>query len=286
MSTPINTIFSWFETGDFPTQQQFQATFSSFFHKDENIPAEKIEGLSQMFEQTVSTQTIEAHFRDENAHADYLAKINAGNLNAENVNNWKTKLGISRIATVDTTPGEDDGNVFNKEQIGEFFSTVNGRVDEWSEEMTALRALLESDDLSLDEMQEVVNFIKQNRADIELLQQISIGNTTDDKVSLIADYDQWGGITLQNQFNDVVYDRIIDIESKMPVGRTYYSIAVTGDTTITHNLNTNYIICEAHDEVTGYTLPIRVRRVNLNTIDIEFDGDIQNTVQVIIKKII
>jgi len=38
-------IFSWFETGDFPTQQQFQDTFSSFWHKGEKISATAIEGF-------------------------------------------------------------------------------------------------------------------------------------------------------------------------------------------------------------------------------------------------
>jgi len=38
-------IFSWFETGDYPTEQQFQETFKSFFHRSEKIPATAIEGF-------------------------------------------------------------------------------------------------------------------------------------------------------------------------------------------------------------------------------------------------
>lgn len=143
MSTPINTIFSWFKTGDFPTQQQFQATFSSFFHKDENIPAAKIEGLSQMFEQTVSTQTVEAHFQDENAHTEHLAKKNAENIDAENVQQWRDKLNIAGNAFTDSDPGSDDGNVYNKEQIGSFFSTVNERIDGIVRPYKIYRALLQ-----------------------------------------------------------------------------------------------------------------------------------------------
>jgi len=41
----LATIFSWFETGDFPTQQQFRDTFSSFWHKSEKIDATAIEGI-------------------------------------------------------------------------------------------------------------------------------------------------------------------------------------------------------------------------------------------------
>lgn len=35
MATPINTILSWFETGDTPTQSQFAQAWTSFWHKDE-----------------------------------------------------------------------------------------------------------------------------------------------------------------------------------------------------------------------------------------------------------
>ena len=48
--TPLNTIFSWFETGDFPTQTQFKETFLSFYHKEYLIPKENIEGLQEVFQ--------------------------------------------------------------------------------------------------------------------------------------------------------------------------------------------------------------------------------------------
>ena len=41
-------IFSWFETGDFPTQQEFRDTFSSFWHKSEKIPGTQIEGSNSL----------------------------------------------------------------------------------------------------------------------------------------------------------------------------------------------------------------------------------------------
>lgn len=130
MSTPINTIFSWFETGDFPTQQQFQATFSSFFHKDEDIPAEKIQGLSQMFQGVATSESVTNHIQDPDAHAEHLTRRDASNLTSANVTEWRTKLGVNYIATVDTAPGTDDGNVYNKEQIALFLNTINNRIDD------------------------------------------------------------------------------------------------------------------------------------------------------------
>lgn len=143
MSTPINTIFSWFETGDFPTQQQFQATFSSFFHKEEPIPMENIEGLQEEFEKFPTSETIDNHMDDAEAHIEHLARRDAENLDPESVQQWKDKFGINEIATVDSGPESDDGNVYTKEQIGQFFSTVNERVDGIARPYKIYRALLQ-----------------------------------------------------------------------------------------------------------------------------------------------
>ena len=105
MATPINTIYSWFETGDFPTQAQFQASWSSFWHKDELIPFGRIDGLGALFESTLSKQIFISHVGAPEAHSDYLAKKDASNLTPANVNLWKVKLGVGdlpeNIATYD-----------------------------------------------------------------------------------------------------------------------------------------------------------------------------------------
>lgn len=104
MATPINTIYSWFETGDFPTQAQFQASWSSFWHKDETIPMTNISGLSDQFGKFVLGSTFNTHLSDQNAHP-YFAKKDASNLTPTNVNDWKAKLGVGdlpeNIATYD-----------------------------------------------------------------------------------------------------------------------------------------------------------------------------------------
>lgn len=104
MATPINTIYSWFETGDFPTQAQFQASWSSFWHKDEAIPMTNISGLSDQFGRFVLVSTFNSHLNDQNAHP-YFAKKDASNLTPTNVNDWKAKLGVGdlpeNIATYD-----------------------------------------------------------------------------------------------------------------------------------------------------------------------------------------
>ena len=52
--TDKNTIYSWFQTDDFPTEAQFRATWDSFWHKSESIPVSQITGLNELFIQMLS----------------------------------------------------------------------------------------------------------------------------------------------------------------------------------------------------------------------------------------
>ncbi|KMQ63000.1 hypothetical protein ACM46_13700 [Chryseobacterium angstadtii] len=118
MSIPLNTIYSYFETGDFPTQDQFQASWSSFWHKDEVIPTTKIAGLENLLQNKADKNIFELHVSNPDAHADHLAKKDASNLTAGNVQSWKEALGVGElpgnIATVDN--GDQTGNVYTKKQ--------------------------------------------------------------------------------------------------------------------------------------------------------------------------
>lgn len=121
MSTPINTILSWFETGDFPTQEQFAASWTSFRHKDESIPMDQVENLNSKLQEKVDKTVYNTHLTNEDAHITTLAKLNASNLNAANIQAWKTILGVgdlpANIATVDD--GVNSGNVYTKDQSDE-----------------------------------------------------------------------------------------------------------------------------------------------------------------------
>lgn len=123
MSTPINTILSWFETGDFPTQEQFAASWTSFHHKDDQIPYDKIEGLTNKLAQKADKNVYEAHLSNTEAHTTTLAKLDGSNLNDINIQAWKTILGVgnlpTNIATVDE--GTNIGNVFTKNQSQDQF---------------------------------------------------------------------------------------------------------------------------------------------------------------------
>lgn len=131
MSIPLNTIYSYFETGDFPTQDQFQASWSSFWHKDESIPTGKITGLENLLQNKTDKQVYELHLSDPDAHASFLAKKNASNLSVSDRELWKTALNVGElpenIATVDNDPLF--GNVYTKSQTQDLFMMIDDYVN-------------------------------------------------------------------------------------------------------------------------------------------------------------
>ncbi|VXB17264.1 hypothetical protein [Chryseobacterium sp. 8AT] len=167
MKVPLKTIFSWFEEGDMPTEYQFQQTFSSFRHLDENIKMDEVTGLNETFQKKVSSTTFTNHLQDENAHHLVLAKINASNLTAKNVEEWKEKLKIKLAAIIDD--GEETGNVYTKGQIEEIVNILQAKDNEMLELIAKINKILDSNDDDLDELQEIVDYIKENREQIELL---------------------------------------------------------------------------------------------------------------------
>ncbi|VXB17117.1 hypothetical protein [Chryseobacterium sp. 8AT] len=118
MSIPLDTIYSYFETGDFPTQEEFKESWSSFWHKDEAIPMSKIIGLITQLQNKVDKTAFDNHALSSDSHINYLTKKDASNLNSQNIQSWKNVLGVrellSNLATFDD--GINTGNVYTKIQ--------------------------------------------------------------------------------------------------------------------------------------------------------------------------
>ncbi|KFF26798.1 hypothetical protein [Chryseobacterium vrystaatense] len=131
MSIPLNTIYSYFETGDFPTQDQFQASWSSFWHKDESIPTSKITGLENLLQNKADKSVYELHLSDPEAHTAFLAKKNASNLSESDRQSWKAALNVGElpdnVATVDSDPLV--GNVYTKSQSQDLFMMIDEYVN-------------------------------------------------------------------------------------------------------------------------------------------------------------
>jgi hypothetical protein len=61
----LNTLKNWFKTGLKPTQAQFWDWLDSFWHKDEAIPVEKIEGLADLLNDSVSLTQFNSGLADK-----------------------------------------------------------------------------------------------------------------------------------------------------------------------------------------------------------------------------
>lgn len=59
---------AFFETGDKPTQQQFSDWLDSYFHKDDAISTENIDGLQLILDAKANTADFNAHVADDVAH--------------------------------------------------------------------------------------------------------------------------------------------------------------------------------------------------------------------------
>ncbi|MGE6397154.1 hypothetical protein [Chryseobacterium scophthalmum] len=283
MKVPLKTIFSWFEKGDVPTESQFQQVFSSFRHLDEKIKMDEVMGLNEAFQKKLPTITFTNHLEDESAHHLVLAKLNASNLTASNVEEWKEKLKIKFAATIDGS--EEAGNVYTKEQIEAIVNILQAKDNEMLEHIAKINKILDSNDVNLDELQEIVSYIKENREQIEFLKKAIARNGSDDKINLVGIYSNWGAITYQNQFNNLVYDKIKNIEDAASPEKNKYEERVRGDSRIKHDLDTLSFVIDAYDTVTMFTVPLKVRRIDANNIEVLFDSVPPNIIQLTIKKI-
>ncbi|WP_312173922.1 hypothetical protein [Chryseobacterium sp.] len=282
MAVPLTTIFSWFEKGDSPTEYQFKQTFSSFRHTDERIRMDEVTGLQEAVQNILPVTIFNNHLEDENAHTSVLAKLNASNLTAADINGWKEKLQINLTATIDGD--ENTGNVYTKVQTEQILNILREKNDDLLERIQEITGKLSSDDVNLDTLYEIVHYIKENRRQIELLNDLFSGGSSGDKISLVGSYSNWGTITYQSQFNSIVYDKIRQIENSGSE-KIRHTKKVQNDSRIKHDLNTLSFAIDAYDTVTLFSIPIKVRRIDPNTIDVLFDSVPPNMIQLTIKKL-
>lgn len=72
----LETILSWFQTGDYPTQEEFEQTFSSFRHKDTKIPIAEVDGLESSLNSKLSVDDLPSNMAlvDEGQPSDVFNK--------------------------------------------------------------------------------------------------------------------------------------------------------------------------------------------------------------------
>lgn len=177
------------------------------------------------------------------------------------------------------------GMSIQKYRWGEILNVFRAQDDALIAHIDQINNILSSDDPDLDKLQEIINYIKENRRQIEVLAELIAQSGSDDTISLVGSYSNWGSLTYQSQFNSLVYNKIQQIENAVGSGKIRHEEKVRGDSRVKHDLNTLNFVIDAYDTVTMFTVPLKVKRIDNNTVDVLFDSLPPNTIQLTIKKI-
>ena len=159
MITPISTLKRRFANFLKPTQEHFWAWMDSYWHKDENIPMNKVEGLSTALEGTASAEQLRNHLADSQAHKGLFdGKVDKvpGKILSSNdfTNELRTKLeGLQNVDMSQLLPkGGYTGTAQNLKEL-----------------IDNIMLILQSPDTELDELREIVPYIKQNKRILDTL---------------------------------------------------------------------------------------------------------------------
>lgn len=161
--TPIATLKQWFANFRKPSQEHFWALIDSFYHKSEKIPLAGIDGLSTLIEDTASAAQLNNHLSDTHAHRELLDKkvdkVAGKKLTTED---FTTELRhkLEGLRNVDISGLLPHGG-------------YNGTAQDLKTLIDNLTRILQSPDTELDELREIVAYIKQNK---HILSTLGISN--------------------------------------------------------------------------------------------------------------
>lgn len=161
--TAIATLYKWFSDLKKPNGAQFKALIDSFWHKSEKISMNTIDGLDRIIEGTASAQQLQNHLTDTHAHKEVLDKkvdkVPGKKLSTEDfTTELRTKL--EGLQQVDTSGLLSKGG-------------YTGTAQDLKNLIDAINRILQSDDTDLDQLQEIVTYIKQNK---HILSTLGINN--------------------------------------------------------------------------------------------------------------
>ena len=159
MITAIQTLKKWFSNFKKPTQEQFWAWLDSFWHKDEKIPMTSIEGLENAIQGTASAEQLRSHLTDSQAHKELFdGKVDKvpGKILSSNDFTNELRRKLEELRQVDVSVLLPRGN-------------FSGTAQELKELIDNIMNILQSPDTELDELREVVAFIKQNKRTLDTL---------------------------------------------------------------------------------------------------------------------
>ena len=106
--TSKSQLKGWFVNAAKPNQNQFYAWFDSYWHKDEQISADNINGLAELLEAKADADQLK-----------HYALLDASNIGV-NQGAWRTALGINDI----TPPDVDLTNYYTKPEVDSLLENV------------------------------------------------------------------------------------------------------------------------------------------------------------------
>lgn len=134
------TIKSWFRNGAKPTEKQFWAWMDSFFHKEDKIPMESVEGMSKALEGKADASALEAFaFRSNTYTKDEVGELVRTKVDFPMNPPSPDVLGFERRRflvgyeeELNTVPGQNEPHYnavrFSLESIGENLGNSNLKV--------------------------------------------------------------------------------------------------------------------------------------------------------------
>ena len=176
--TALTTLYNWFSDLKKPTGAQFRALIDSFWHKGEKIPMAGIEGLSTLIEGTASASQLKSHLEDNQAHKELLDKkvdkVAGKKLSTEDFTT-ELRRKLESLRQVDVSLLLPRGN-------------FTGTAQDLKDLIDGLTRIVQSPDTELDELREIVAYIKQNK---HILSTLGISNIAglEDALAAKADKD-------------------------------------------------------------------------------------------------
>ena len=168
-----NTIKNWFRTGLKPSQAQFWATWDSFWHKDEKIPITAIDDIEAILAEKADAEVLAHHLNDATAHADLFLgkedKFKKGAASGYVPLNEFVKIASEYLNIVNDLFTGGATAILSAEQ-GVVLQT----------QIENINALLASDNVNLDNVQELVDAIETVKMSLDaiLVNDLTTGGTT------------------------------------------------------------------------------------------------------------
>lgn len=163
MATGRDILKKWFSNFKRPTQEQFWEWIDSFWHKNEEIPMASVQGLEKSLEKVATSEQLNNHESDLQAHSNLLAqKVDKETGKGLSSNDFTDvyKQKIDDFQLPDLSPYLQRGN-------------YNGTAQDLKQFIDNINTVLQSNDSTLDDLQEIVNYIKQNK---QILSTLGISN--------------------------------------------------------------------------------------------------------------